>query len=157
MKNWSRIAKITFLGYDYSKDTTIISAFDAGKIVLCAAPFVKVLETDFITNLKVMHRLNSIMIGAHVYRVENFKVKNILKLMIKKSTKLAEVSFDKTPEINLVRRLFKRNNIKKFKLNDPNLALYRGIPTHTIKEFDVNLWNATVDMVSFEGVGIYRI
>lgn len=59
--------------------------------------------------------MNSILIGAHVYSVENFQAKSVLKLMIKNSTKLTELSFDKTPEIDLVRRLFEKNNITKVK------------------------------------------
>lgn len=153
---------IEYSGHDYPEyrkpgdddKATIISTVDAGKIVLCAAPFLKVLQTELTTE-EELDGMNNIEIGTHLYRVANFGVQNILKLLVKKSTKLTDVRFNAMPEIGLVRALFEKNNIKKFKLNGPKNGWYCHIPTQTIQEFGVQLFSA--DTVSFQGVGVYSI
>lgn len=67
------------------------------------------------------------------------------------------MSFDKTPDCDLVKRLFERNNITKCELNNSNRSnrgLYQDIPTHTIEDLDITFVFAE-DLVSFKGVGIY--
>lgn len=166
LRNWKRIAEIIYYGYidpknvDEDDEPIVISAVDAGKIVLCAAPFVTYLQTyrdNRPEETMMMEEMHDIAFNFYNYRVADFKVKNILKLLARKATKLAEVCLCTPPEASLVRPLFETNNITKLKVDDPNVGWYRNIPTHGIEEFHVAFDNANADMVSFQGVGIHSV
>lgn len=56
-------------------------------MVLCAAPFVKVLESPLASEDENENdEMYAIKIGDYHYQIPDFNFKNILKLMAKKST-----------------------------------------------------------------------
>lgn len=138
-------------------NATIVSAVDAGKIILSAAPLVKVLKT-FDTNDTIEYRgpLRYFSVGQYHYRAENFQIKNVLNLLAKKSTKLKQLNFETPPEANLVKQLFERNKIAKVYFKDKSeYGWYRDIPSDKIKELDVTFENNNAELVSLKQVSVY--
>lgn len=55
-----------------------VSAVDAGKMVLCAAPYAKLLDlTSSSDNMNENDKMYIITIGDYHYKVLNFKLKNV--------------------------------------------------------------------------------
>lgn len=98
-----------------------------------------------------------IHIGSYRYSVANFEVKNLLKLLAKKSTELTEVCLSNRPEDKVIRSLFEKNNVTTFRMYAPITGWYPNISTYAIKELHVQFQSTSADSISFEGVGIYGI
>lgn len=67
----------------------VIQAKTAEKIILCAAPFVKVLKADTLCK----EELTAVQFGSFWYKVEGFNPEKSLKMLAKKATEQTEVRF----------------------------------------------------------------
>lgn len=143
-----------------SNDTKIdklaidISVVDATEIVLSAAPFINLLNLESPTNQKHQYIKFESDQKKYYYKVENFKIEKILKLLIKKSTEIDRIRFVNPPSATLVKPLFKKNKITKLNLKGFKFGWYSKIPTHGIEELILKFGPTVEDVVSFEGVSI---
>lgn len=121
----------------------------AAKIVLYAAPYVKIVK---------LHR-NGISItpakfGAYEYLIEKSNSKRMVQLLalllIKKSTEITEFHWFGRQNEEILARLFRKNKIKKV-VADNAYAFHRKIPTESIEDLDVII-ESKRGVESFEGV-----
>lgn len=151
LRNWEKIIEIEHLQFSHGHDhkqAIAISNSEAAEIVLCAAPFVKTLITEESSDRKRQY----ISIGPHYYRVQDFQIEKLLKVLIRKSTGITKLECGAPPKITLLKQLFKKNKITKLRLLHDHHFMISKIPTRGIEELNVK-YNLKVDhVVSFEGV-----
>lgn len=122
-----------------------LSDSDFGKIVLCAAPFVRSLH---VASTKESDYSYYASIGSYIYKVKNFRIDLVLKLLVQESTNLTEIEFGCLEEPGLVKSLFTTNNITKYRLYDCSYDWYQNIHTHGIEELKMNFKKPIADAVS---------
>lgn len=175
IKNWDYWYNIPENEASFVKDNEMpnmpikVSTVDVGKILLAAAPFVKVLDlipdnVDKVMMAPTNNEMYLIQIGEILYQVPDFELKNVLKLVTKKSTELTTICIRHPPEIDVMKTLFKNNNITKLELEDDwrntGTGWYHNVQTSTIEElrmrFDFDEFTDH-DFKSFQGVCVVLI
>lgn len=160
MKQWKKITEISYLEDELDikkkrlrKQTCVpvIDSLDAYKIVLGAAPFVKVLRAMSSDYKDCPY----VLFGTFWYRVEFLETDTVLTLLARKSTEITELCFDFTPNVELLGLLFKNNKIKKVQ-NVRSETFHQNIPTETIEDLDIQFVNSE-KFRSFKGVGLFYI
>lgn len=127
----------------------IVSAVDAGKIIFCAAPFVKFLDTIYY--FEKAGQFHNFAVGRYSYRVKEFNFKNISTLLAKKSNKITRINFGDTSDFSLLRPLFEKNNITRIEFEDSNNSgWYKDVRTHGIQEMYATFENCRTELVSFQ-------
>lgn len=146
--NWISACKM--IGTCHENQTEVISSTDAAKIVLNAAPFVKILIAQSPNDQTHEH----VLFGNYCYTVKNFKIETILELLAKRATEMVEIHFDEPPSAALVKQLLNKNKITKISFDDDDSRWYQQIPTHGFEELNLTFEMVTEDLLSFEGVSI---
>lgn len=145
---WKTISKIECRGDSWGDES--VNTVIAAKIVLCAAPYVKVLELSENYDPDKLFKF-----GAFECNVKNFSHKKMLELLIKKATEITEFRCQEQLDEKLLARLFEKNKIKIVKARNP-YAFYRKIPTGSIEDLDLLIWKVKY-MESFEGVCFFML
>lgn len=169
-KQWGKITEIIYdefdvkkkLNYQFLKNVPVISAEDAQKILLYAAPFVKTLSASVRTSEKKA----PIMFGSFVYEILDFNSDAVLKLLAENTTNITKIRFDRQPNLELLKLLIGGNTIKTVELRQ-SYSFYKDVPTDEIEELKVRFnggidWDNMMrpplnqDVQTFAGVSIIK-
>lgn len=144
-KQWKKINEIVICRAGVT--SVVISIKDARKIVLYAAKTCNVLKT---------HPLNDkigITLGLFNYKAEGFYFDHAMQILADTATELTEISFNYPPEIEILKLIFKANNIKTIKVEQSN-DFWGHVPTDGIKHLDVSFESSSYNdyFTFFKGV-----
>lgn len=155
-REWQKITEIDDSKSSFELDertAIVISAKDAKKIVVNAAPYVKVLKV-------LGDRRKYFLFGNFYYKVEGrFKAATILEILILAgATEVTNAGFNFLPKVELIRLFLFANKVEVLSYWYSPKHHHRQIPTHGIEELHVNFaGNYKPDRLqvkSFEGVRI---